>query len=164
MIILGLAALLLLALLASGVKLPVEVSQPQPSSAVTDIAAVVVAAQPVGAGESLVVCAAPVRRTPTGYTVVNAPVDVRVTTDQYRYDSFTLPGPGCAEVRPTTVVTNQMWVYVSSGGVTREFKLGAAGRIMLATDELIAFLVVLNVAQSAVIAFLALKVSGKLRW
>lgn len=161
LIALALAVVAVLALLSLKPDLTPP-SQVTVVSGPTDLAAVVLARQPVSPGDSIVVCAAPVRGTSTGYEVVNQPVVVRITTDQYRFDTFTLPGPGCTVVHPQTVVTNQMWVYVSSGGVEREFRLGASGKIMLATDELIVVLVVLNIIQSAVIAVLILKLGARI--
>ncbi len=159
MVLLSAAALLVLVVLLSGVR----VELPMRPLSRTEAWLFVVAREPVGVNDSVIVCVVTANATSYGFIPASMPVLLRWSTDQYYWDRVELNSPGCTNIRIRRVVTNILWVEAvlpDGRAITRT--VGASGRILLATSDIILLLVALNIIQFAVIVFLLLKVSGRI--
>jgi len=126
------------------------------------IEVVVLSNGPVSPGSRILVC--PIVYDSSTMAPVNTTVAVRVTSDQYYWEEHLLRSNACSSVEVKRVVTNQLWVDVCLGNMCLEKTLGATGKIMLATSDVITLLVALNLLQFAVIVVLILKMRGTFLW
>jgi len=117
---------------------------------------------PVSPGSRILVC--PITYNSSTMQPVNATVTLKITSDQYYWEEYTLRSNTCSAVEVKRVVTNQLWVDVCLGNTCVEKTLGATGKIMLATSDVITLLVALNLLQFAAIVVLILKMRGTFPW
>jgi len=124
--------------------------------------AVVLSSGPVTPGSRILVC--PIVYNSSTMAPINTTVAVKITSDQYYWEEQLLRSNTCSAVEVKRVVTNQLWVDVCLGNTCLEKTLGATGKIMLATSDVITLLVALNLLQFAVIVVLILKMRGTFLW